>query len=196
MALRAIGQIVHRNTRLRMRFRDRVWLVIVTTIARIFNVAIGVTKFAVLLSEIAVVERECVDSQPCRRPAIYRMAALALQAEKAGVNSWLLMALQALFGCTAKALLGMAGRALSFGMASFQRENHGMLKVVHAVSTIVAIRAAHAKLFLVLANEAGSFFALRMAFHASLHIKFILQRTPVAVFADQRLLIVIQLMSG
>lgn len=66
-----------------------------------------------------MVKREAMPKQLSRSPSLCRVAVLALQAEKSGMDTWLSMALHAFGRCTGKFLLLVAFAALNIGMQTF-----------------------------------------------------------------------------
>ena len=125
----------------RMTLTNFIWLVFVATVASVFRVRSAVASLAGDLTLPAVVQREIVHLQACWRPGFCRMAVLALQAEEAGVDVRLSVAIHALRRCAAKDLLLVAILAGDFGMGAIQGENAGVIEIGHAVCAVVAVQA-------------------------------------------------------
>jgi hypothetical protein len=137
-----------------MRLCDRVGLVIVTTIAGILDIFGGVACPTLHLSLAAMIEREIMLFQECRRPGFCRVAVVTHQAEEPGVNLRLCMALDADSGSSPEAGVGVALLAADFPVSPIQGKYLGVIESMHAVHTIMTTQAGGAKRFLVLFHKA------------------------------------------
>ena len=111
-----------------------------TNLVRLVGMAVGagiliilpqVTALAVVLTFLAMVQRESVNTEVGGQPGDSRVAANAIQAKLVGMDLRLGMAARTVTGCAGHDCRHVASAAFLIGVLSLQRENITMIEVHH-----------------------------------------------------------------
>jgi hypothetical protein len=152
---------------------DFVGLVIMATVTGVLGVGPGMASLTIQRAMASMVQGKCVHLHPRWRPGLGGMAVMALQAKEAFVNDRLGVTFDTLDRDLFKYFVRMTGLTGQRSMRSIQNKEIGMVEIVHAVGSIMAVQAGRSKFRQVLPHENRLAMIFRMAIHTNLHVEIL-----------------------